>query len=66
VYPTTLVAIIDGQKVRGLGRCHKIFVQIQRLELDAGLYALPLNEMDMVLGAEWLMQLGTYTTNFEK
>jgi hypothetical protein len=26
-----------------------------RIELQTGFYALPLDEMDMVLGAEWLM-----------
>ena len=28
--------------------------------------ALPLSGMNMVLGAEWLMQLGTYVTNFQE
>jgi len=44
-----------GQKVKGVGRCHNVLVQIQTLEIQTRLYALPLNEMDRVLGAKWLM-----------
>jgi hypothetical protein len=40
----------DGQQVEGLGWCHKVYVQIQNLELQTGYYALPLSGMDMVLG----------------
>jgi hypothetical protein len=68
VYPTKdlTITVVDGQKVKEVGRCHKVSVQIQELELQTGLYTLPLEEMDMVLGVEWLMQLGTYTTNLEE
>jgi hypothetical protein len=63
-YPTMdlIVTIVDEQKVKGVGRCHKFSNQIQELELQIGFYALPLNDMDMVLSAQWLMQLGTYTS----
>jgi hypothetical protein len=68
VYPTKdlTVTIANGQKVKEVGRCHKVSIQIQELELQTGLYALLLEEMDMVLGAKWLMQLGSYTTNLEE
>ena len=68
VYPTEdlIVVVIDGQNVKEGGRCHKVSIQIQELKLQIGLYALLLEEMDMLLGAEWLMQLGTYTTKFEE
>jgi hypothetical protein len=36
------------------------------LELQTGYYALPLCGIDMVLGAEWLVQLGTYATNLQE
>jgi hypothetical protein len=59
VYPIKdfTTTITDGQKVKGVGRFHKVSVQIQELELQIGFYTLALNEMDMVLGVEWLMQL---------
>jgi hypothetical protein len=68
VYPVRnlVVTTTDGQQIKGLGRCHKVSVQIQNLELQSGYYALPLSGMDMVLGAEWLMQLGTYATNLQE
>jgi hypothetical protein len=46
---------VDGQKVKGVGICHKIFDEIQKMELQVGFYALPLDEMDMVLSDEQLM-----------
>jgi hypothetical protein len=61
-----MVRTTYGQKVKGLGRCHKVSIQIQNLELQTRYYALPLSEMDMVLGAKWLTQLGTYTTNLQE
>jgi hypothetical protein len=61
-----IVTIADGQQVKEIDRCHEVYVQIQSLELQMGCYALPLNGMDMVLGAKWLMQLGTYATNLQE
>jgi hypothetical protein len=61
-----MVTTVDGQPIEGVGRCHKVSIHIQNLELQTGYYALPLCGMDMVLGAEWLMQLGTYATNLQE
>jgi hypothetical protein len=68
IYPTKdlTVKVANGQRVKEVGKCHKISVQIQELELQTGFYALPLEGMDMVLGAEWLIQLGSYATNLEE
>lgn len=68
VYPIKdlIVETVHGQQVKGIGRCHKVPVQIQNLELQTECYTLPLSGMDMVLGVEWLMQLGTYATNLEE
>jgi hypothetical protein len=41
--------IIDGQNVKGVGRRHKILVQVQELELQTRFYTLPIDDMDMVL-----------------
>ena len=62
VYPSKdlLLIIIDGKKVEGVGRCHRVSVQIQEMDLQTSFYALRLYEMDMVLGGKWLMQLETY------
>jgi hypothetical protein len=65
VYPVRnlVVTTSNGQQIKGLGRCHKILIKIENLELHSGYYALPLSGMDVVLGVAWLMQLGTYATN---
>lgn len=57
LYPTKdlTVKVADGHLVNNIGSCHKIFVQIQDLEIKSEFYALSLVGMDMVPGAEWLM-----------
>jgi hypothetical protein len=60
------VIIADGQKIKEIGRCHIISIQIQKLELQSRFYTLPLDEIDMVLRVEWLIELGSYTTNLEE
>jgi len=61
-----MVTIFDGQPINGIGRCHKVLIHLQQLDLQTGYYALPLYGMDMVLGVEWMMQLGTYTTTLQE
>ena len=58
-----MVTTVDGQQVERIGQYHKVSIHIQNLELQTRYYTLPLSGMDMVLGAKWLMQLGTYATN---
>lgn len=68
VYPVksiTILTIIDGHVVV-IGQCHKVSLQIQELKLQTICYTLPLKYLDMVLGAEWLSQLGTYATNLKE
>jgi len=68
VYPVkslTVSTIIDGH-VGVVGQCHKVSLQIQDLKLQTRCYTLPLKDVDMVLGAEWLSQLGTYATNLNE
>lgn len=42
VYPSKdlLLMIIDGQKVGGVGRYHRVSIQIQEMDLQTSLYAL--------------------------
>ena len=60
------IFVTTGQKFREIGECHKVSIQIQELELQTDLFSLPLKKMDIVLGAKWLIQLGSYTTNLEE
>jgi hypothetical protein len=45
------VKVANGKRVKEVGKCHKISIQIQELELKIGFYTLPLEGMDTVLGA---------------
>ena len=60
MYPTKdlIVTLTNKQEIKGVGRCHKVFVQLQNLELETKFHALPLSGMDEVLGIEWLIQCG--------
>jgi len=61
-----IVSNIKDQQVEGVGKFHNVSLQVQDLNLQTGCYTRPLYVMDMVLGEEWLMQLGTYTTNLQE
>ena len=51
--------------MKGLGKCHKVPLQVQDLNLQIKCYSLPLKGLDTVLGVEWIMQLSTYTTKLQ-
>ena len=57
---------IADQNITEVGKCHKVSLQIQTLHLQLNCIALPLKEVDMVLGTDWLASLGTYTTILQK
>ena len=59
------MSVTTKKKFEVIGEFHKVSIQIPELELQTDLFSLPLNEIDLVLGAEWLIQLGSYTTNLE-
>ena len=68
VYPVKnlTVSTITDQHLDEVGKCHKVPLHIQDLKLQIDCYALSLKGVDMVLGAEWLIQLGTYATNLQE
>jgi hypothetical protein len=37
-----MVTTVDGQPIKGVGRCHKVLIYIQNLELQIRYYTLPL------------------------
>ena len=57
---------ITDQHIEEVGKCHKVALQIQNLNLQLDCYALPHKEVDLILGADWLTSLGTYSTNLQK
>ena len=57
--------IVD-QDIEEVGKCHKAVVQIQNLNLQLDCFVLPLKEVDLILGDDWLTSLGMYSTNLQK
>ena len=53
--------MVRDQNITKIGRCHEVMLQIQRLQLQIGLYDVPFHAMGIVLGARWLMLLDEYT-----
>lgn len=47
--------LANEQTFLEVGKSHKVPIQIQELELQTDFCTLPLEEMNMVLGVEWLM-----------
>jgi len=43
-----------------IGEFHNVSIQIQELELQTDLFSLSLKEIDVFLGAKWLIQLGIH------
>jgi hypothetical protein len=50
VYPAAdiRVMVVDGKKVDGVGKCHKVKLQIEDYELETRLYTVPLGGVDFV------------------
>jgi hypothetical protein len=60
------VMVVDGKKIDGVGKFHKVKLQIEDYELEIGFYTVPLGAVDVVLGIQWLQILGTYYENNQK
>ena len=55
----------DVKKNDGVGKCHKIKLQVVDYELESGFYIVSLGGVDVVLGIQWLQMLGTYSANHQ-
>jgi hypothetical protein len=42
--------VADGKNIDGIGKCHKIKLQVADYELESGFYIVPLGRVDVVLG----------------
>ena len=60
------VMVADGKKIKKVGKCHKVKLQIQDYNLDSEFNAVPLGGVDAVLGIQWLQTLGTYSANHQE
>jgi hypothetical protein len=64
--PDMKVMVVDGKKIKNVGKCHKVKLQIQDFNLESEFYTVPLGGVDVVLGVQWLQTLGTYSINHQE
>ena len=57
------VMVADGKQIDGVGKCHKVKLQLSNYAIESSFYMVPLRGVDVVLGVQWLRRLGTYSTN---
>ena len=58
--------VADGKCIDGVGKCHKVKLQLRNHAMESSFYTVPLGGVDVVLGVQWLRTLGTYSTNHIK
>ena len=58
------VEVGDGRKIPCLGVCSKLNITLQGLQVQQDFYVFDLGNVDIVLGMEWLAQLGEVRANF--
>jgi len=65
VYPVAYIRVMvaDDKRIDGVRKFHKVKLQIEDYKLESGFYTVPLGGVDIVLGAQWLLTLGTYSAN---
>lgn len=49
------IYIATRKMFKGIRECDNVSIEIQELELQIDIFSLPLKEMDVFLGVEWLI-----------
>jgi len=58
------IAVADGSELKYQYVCHNFTWRLQNTEFCSDVLLIPLSSCDMVLGIQWLSQLGTIQWNF--
>ncbi|KAH9696704.1 hypothetical protein KPL71_023279 [Citrus sinensis] len=59
------VKVANGEKLACQGKFEKIQILIQDISFSLTVYALPISGLDLVLGIQWLEELGTVECNWK-
>ena len=59
------VKVANGEKLACQGKFEKIQILIQDIPFSLMVYALPISGLDLVLGVQWLKELGTIECNWK-
>ena len=54
----------DGQKIRGMGVCKKVEIELQGILFQQNFLPFNLGHIDVILGVEWLQNLGDVKANW--
>ncbi|CAH9078190.1 unnamed protein product [Cuscuta epithymum] len=60
------VELGNGERVRNNGRCEKLQIKVQDVMIKQDFYVLDLGGSNLILGLEWLAQLGRVKFDFQK
>lgn len=60
------VRVANGQSLKCQGRFDNIHILLQGIPFSITLYSLPLTGLDLVLGVQWLEQLGSVVCDWKK
>lgn len=68
IVPTELfnVQVANGQPLKCQGRFDNIHILLQDIPFSITFYSLPLTSLDLVLGVQWLEQLGSVVCDWKK
>ena len=64
--PDFWVKVGNGHKVKGQGACDQVELEIQGIRFQQKLFLFPLEDVEIVLGWEWLASLGNIKANFQE
>jgi predicted aspartyl protease len=62
--PIYVVEVGNGEKVRNCGVCEELKFNIQDVEFQQHFFIMELSGSEMVLGMDWLADLGNVEANF--
>lgn len=60
------VILGNGEKIYGTGKCQKLLMNIQGVEIVEDYLILGLGSTDIILGMQWLEKLGEVVTNWKQ
>jgi hypothetical protein len=61
-----IVRVADGNRMKCQGRFEQVQVILQNIPFSLTLYSIPITGLDLVLGVQWLEQLGPVVCNWKK
>lgn len=64
--PAYCVSLGDGHRRMTRGRCEKVTVKLEEVDVEEDFYVFELGGVDVILGVAWLAKLGEVSTNWGK